>query len=116
ELVEVMPQLPGQLAASLHADPADLELCRRLTPVLEQRVGRVVYNQFPTGVEVTHAMVHGGPYPATSDPRATSVGTLAIHRFARAVCYQNMPEELLPAELQPRNPLGIRRLVNGAPE
>jgi 2,5-dioxopentanoate dehydrogenase len=116
ELIEVVRQLPGQLAASLHADPADFELCRRLTPLLEQRVGRVVYNQFPTGVEVTHAMVHGGPYPATTDSRATSVGTLAIRRFARAVCYQNMPEELLPAELQSGNPLGIRRLVNGAPE
>ena len=72
-----------------------------------------MFNGFPTGVEVNHAMVHGGPFPATSDSRTTSVGTQAIFRFARPVCYQDFPEEALPPELQKTNPLGIMRLVNG---
>jgi NADP-dependent aldehyde dehydrogenase len=81
--------------------------------VLEGKAGRLVCNAFPTGVEVCHAMVHGGPYPATADGRSTSVGTLAIHRFVRPVCYQGFPDAALPEELQEANPLGINRLVDG---
>jgi NADP-dependent aldehyde dehydrogenase len=82
-------------------------------PLLEQKVGRVLFNGYPTGVEVCDAMVHGGPYPATSDARGTSVGTLAIERFLRPVCYQNCPDTLLPEALQNANPLGLNRLVDG---
>jgi alpha-ketoglutaric semialdehyde dehydrogenase len=73
----------------------------------------LIVNDFPTGVEVCHAMVHGGPFPATSNSRSTSVGTAAIYRFTRPVCYQNFPEDLLPDELKTDNPLGIMRLFNG---
>ena len=74
----------------------------------------MILNGYPTGVEVSHAMVHGGPYPAASDGgRSTSVGTRALNRWARLVCYQNFPDELLPTALQDANPLGLRRLVNG---
>ncbi len=86
---------------------------RELIRVLETKVGRILFNGFPTGVEVCHAMVHGGPFPATSDGRSTSVGTMAILRFARPICYQDFPDAALPAELQRANPLGIMRLVNG---
>jgi NADP-dependent aldehyde dehydrogenase len=82
---------------------------------LEAKVGRVVFNGFPTGVEVCPAMVHGGPYPATADGQFTSVGTRAIMRFVRPVCYQNAPADLLPDELKDANPLGIWRLVDGKP-
>jgi NADP-dependent aldehyde dehydrogenase len=81
--------------------------------VLEQKAGRLIFNAFPTGVEVSHAMVHGGPYPATADARFTSVGTRSIYRFARPVCFQSFPDALVPAELQAANPLGIMRLVDG---
>ncbi len=84
-----------------------------LVAILERKAGRLVVNGFPTGVEVCHAMVHGGPYPATSDSRTTSVGTQAIYRFARPVCYQDFPQAALPDELKNANPLGILRLVNG---
>ena len=84
--------------------------------ILEQKAGRLIFNGFPTGVEVTHAMVHGGPYPATSDPRFTSVGSLAIYRFVRPVCFQGFPQAMLPAELRDANPLGIARLRDGKPE
>ena len=80
---------------------------------MKTKAGRLVFNGYPTGVEVCHAMQHGGPYPATSDERFTSVGTAAIYRFARPVCYQNFPEHLLPPELQDANPRNIWRLVNG---
>ena len=101
------------MTATVHGTEADLEANRELLDVLETRVGRVVINGFPTGVEVCHAMVHGGPFPATSDGRSTSVGTNAIHRFTRSVCYQDFPDALLPSELREANPLGIRRLVDG---
>ena len=83
--------------------------------LLEEKVGRILVNGYPTGVEVCDAMVHGGPYPATSDARGTSVGTLAIDRFLRPVCYQNYPDSLLPDALKNANPLGIQRLVDGKP-
>ena len=84
-----------------------------LIAILETKVGRVIFNGYPTGVEVCHAMVHGGPFPATSDGRSTSVGTQAIYRFTRLICYQNFPDAALPDELKNENPLGIWRLVDG---
>ena len=105
--------LDGQLTATLHGTPDDLTAAADLIALLTARAGRVLCNGFPTGVEVTHAMHHGGPYPATTDARFTSVGTAAILRFARPVCYQNFPDSLLPAALQNANPLGLLRLVDG---
>ena len=89
----------GQLTATLHMDDGDTALARRLMPVLERKAGRVLANGFPTGVEVCDSMVHGGPYPASTNFGATSVGTLAIRRFLRPVCYQNLPDALLPSDL-----------------
>jgi NADP-dependent aldehyde dehydrogenase len=100
ELLGVLGQLEGQLTATLHFLEPDADLARRLLNVLEGKVGRLVANGWPTGVEVSHAMVHGGPFPATSDGRSTSVGTLAIDRFLRPVCYQDFPDSLLPAPLR----------------
>lgn len=113
ELLAALQGLRGQLTATLIGEPAELELCADLVAVLEQKVGRVLINGYPTGVEVCDAMVHGGPWPATSDARGTSVGTLAIDRFLRPVCYQNFPDGLLPDALKNSNPLGLMRLVNG---
>jgi NADP-dependent aldehyde dehydrogenase len=84
-----------------------------LIVILETKVGRLVFNSFPTGVEVTHAMVHGGPYPSTSDGRSTSVGSQAIFRFTRLVCYQGFPDSALPDALKEANPLGIWRMLDG---
>ncbi|HEX7763535.1 MAG TPA: aldehyde dehydrogenase (NADP(+)), partial [Cellvibrio sp.] len=92
---------------------ADLPLARKLLPVLERKAGRILANGWPTGVEVCHAMVHGGPWPATTDVRATSVGTAALERFLRPVCYQDLPDELLPPELREDNPFKLKRLVDG---
>jgi NADP-dependent aldehyde dehydrogenase len=114
ELLELAQSLEGQLTATLHGTEADVAGAADLIAVLERKAGRLIVNGFPTGVEVCHAMVHGGPYPATSDTRTTSVGTQAIYRFARPVCYQDFPQAALPAELKNENPLGILRLVNGA--
>ncbi len=105
--------LDGQLTATLLGSAEDLAAQQPLVWLLEQKAGRLIFNGFPTGVEVSHAMVHGGPYPATSDSRFTSVGSQAIFRFVRPVCFQNFPDEQAPAELQAANPLGIPRLVNG---
>lgn len=102
--VEEMAQLArgfeGQLTATIHMDAADLDAAQKLRPILERKAGRVLVNGFPTGVEVVDSMVHGGPYPASTNFGATSVGTMAIRRFLRPVSYQNFPEELLPADLQ----------------
>lgn len=105
--------MEGQLTATIQMEPADLAEAKTLLPVLERRVGRILINGFPTGVEVSPAMVHGGPYPATSDGRSTSVGTLAIERFLRPVCYQDFPAGLLPEALQDGNPLGLWRRTDG---
>ncbi|TDV16511.1 aldehyde dehydrogenase (NADP(+)) [Paraburkholderia caballeronis] len=113
ELARVLEHLEGQLTATLLIDPADYPLAGRLLPILERKAGRILANGFPTGVEVCHAMVHGGPFPATSDSRTTSVGTMAIERFLRPVCYQDLPAELLPAAVQDGNPLGLWRLRDG---
>ncbi|QHG65484.1 aldehyde dehydrogenase (NADP(+)) [Pseudomonas putida] len=112
-LHEALVGLRGQLTASLIGEPDELAEAQDLLALLEEKVGRVLVNGYPTGVEVSDAMVHGGPYPATSDSRGTSVGTLAIDRFLRPVCYQNLPDALLPDALKAANPLGINRLVNG---
>jgi NADP-dependent aldehyde dehydrogenase len=114
ELIAQAQALEGQLTATLHGTDADIASFADLVDVLEQKAGRLVVNGFPTGVEVCHAMVHGGPYPATSDSRFTSVGSQAILRFARPVCYQDFPQAALPDELKDQNPLGIWRLVNGS--
>ncbi len=109
----IAASLQGQLTATLHANPEDTALAAPLLAVLETRAGRLLWNGYPTGVEVCDAMVHGGPFPATSDSRFTSVGTASIFRFVRPVCFQDIPEPLLPPELQTDNPLGIDRRVNG---
>lgn len=114
EMLAVARSLEGSLTATLHAGSTEAPAQGDLVDVLAAKAGRLVLNGFPTGVEVSHAMVHAGPYPATSDGgRSTSVGTRALDRWARLVCYQNFADELLPPELQNANPLGLRRLVNG---
>lgn len=113
ELAQAIESLEGQLTVTLHADPADYPAAQRLLPLIERRAGRILANAWPTGVEVCDAMVHGGPFPATSDGRSTSVGTLAIERFLRPVCYQDMPDALLPEALRAANPLRLPRLVDG---
>ncbi|HLZ79505.1 MAG TPA: aldehyde dehydrogenase (NADP(+)) [Sphingomonas sp.] len=116
EVAALIEGLEGQLTATLQLDDADVELARPLLPILERRAGRVLANGWPTGVEVCHAMVHGGPFPATSDSRTTSVGTLAIERFLRPISYQNLPDALLPLAVKAANPLGVQRLVDGRTE
>ncbi len=113
QLLELVKALEGQLTATIHGSEEDLRTHQDLIRLLETKVGRLVFNGFPTGVEVGHAMVHGGPYPATSDGRYTSVGTRAIYRFARQVCFQDFPNTALPPELKDENPLGIRRMIDG---
>ena len=113
QMQQLAQHLEGQLTACLQMDKADLAMAQKLLPSLEEKAGRVMVNSWPTGVEVCHAMVHGGPYPATSDARTTSVGSAAIDRFLRPVCYQNLPQELLPDDLRDGNPLGISILFDG---
>jgi NADP-dependent aldehyde dehydrogenase len=105
--------LEGHLTATIHGTEEDLHNFSDLIAILETKVGRLIVNGYPTGVEVTHAMVHGGPYPSTSDGRSTSVGSQAIFRFTRLVCYQNFPNAALPDELKDANPLGICRMIDG---
>ncbi len=113
EMLEAAQTLRGHLTASVHATPDDAQNYRDLLDVLESRVGRLILNGYPTGVEVCPSMVHGGPYPATTVPQSTSVGTNAIRRFVRPVCYQGFSDRLLPDALKNSNPLGIWRLING---
>ncbi|MET0702152.1 MAG: aldehyde dehydrogenase (NADP(+)) [Mycobacterium sp.] len=105
--------LPGQLTVTIHAAEGDHSQIQALLPSLEQLAGRILFGGWPTGVEVTDAMVHGGPFPATSDSRTTSVGTLAIERFLRPVTYQDMPTTLQPLSVRDDNALNIVRRVNG---
>jgi NADP-dependent aldehyde dehydrogenase len=112
-MLALIESLEGQLTAALHIDEADYDAVRPFLPALERRVGRVLVNGFGTGVEVAHAMVHGGPYPSTADGRSTSVGSLAIRRFLRPVSYQDMPEALLPEALKAANPWKVNRLLDG---
>ena len=113
QLVALSKSLHGQLTATLHATAGDLAQASALLTVLQEKAGRIVLNGFPTGVEVCPAMQHGGPYPASTDSRFTSVGTAAIQRWARPVCFQGFPQEFLPETLQNTNPLGLLRTVNG---
>jgi alpha-ketoglutaric semialdehyde dehydrogenase len=112
-LLQILRGLEGQLTITIHMTEADEPLLAKLLPLLETKAGRILVNGWPTGVEVCHAMVHGGPFPATSDSRTTSVGTLAIRRFLRPVCYQNMPVGLLPDAVLDGNPLGLWRRMDG---
>lgn len=116
EVAKVAAQLEGQLTITLQMDDGDLATAKQLLPTLERKAGRILANGWPTGVEVCHAMVHGGPYPATSDARTTSVGSAAIFRFLRPVCYQALPEGLLPEAIRDGNPCGVSRLVDGKRE
>ncbi|MFZ1701699.1 MAG: aldehyde dehydrogenase (NADP(+)) [Pyrinomonadaceae bacterium] len=113
ELLDIAQSLEGQLTASIHGTEEDLREYADLIAILETKVGRLIFNGFSTGVEVCPSMVHGGPYPATSDGRSTAVGTNAITRFSRLVCYQNFPDAALPAELKESNPLAIMRMIDG---
>ena len=113
EMVAVARRFTGELTATIHGSVADIKEYGDLIPILEPRVGRLIFNGFPTGVEVCSAMNHGGPYPATTDVHFTSVGTAAILRFARPICYQSVSDDCLPEELQNANPQNIWRLVDG---
>jgi NADP-dependent aldehyde dehydrogenase len=113
ELEQVAAAMEGQLTASIHGTDAELAEHANLVTMLQRKVGRLVFNGYPTGVEVGHAMQHGGPYPASSDSRTTSVGSASIGRFARPVCFQNFPESALAPELHNRNGSNIWRLING---
>ncbi|MBV9242217.1 MAG: aldehyde dehydrogenase (NADP(+)) [Acidobacteria bacterium] len=113
KLLEIARSLEGQLTASIHGTEDDLRDYADLVQILETKAGRLIFNGFSTGVEVCPSMVHGGPYPATSDSRSTAVGSRAIERFTRLVCYQNFPDASLPEELRESNPRGIWRMVNG---
>jgi acyl-CoA reductase-like NAD-dependent aldehyde dehydrogenase len=114
EMLQVTNALEGQLTATIHGTDTDFASAAPLLAAAERRAGRLVCNGFPTGVEVCQSIVHGGPYPATSDGRSTSVGTAAILRWVRPVCWQDMPDSLLPPALRTANPLGIQRLVNSS--
>lgn len=116
ELTRVVTSLEGQLTATLQIDAEDEADAGQLIPALADRVGRILVNGWPTGVEVSHAMVHGGPFPATSDGRTTSVGTAAIYRFLRPVSLQNLPAALLPPAVADANPWGIARRIDGKRE
>ena len=113
EFVELIEGLEGHLTSTVHGEDEDFNSYGDLLNLLEKKAGRLIINQYPTGVEVCASMLHGGPYPASTDSRTTSVGTAAIHRYARPVCYQNFPQSLLPDELKDSNPLGVRQMING---
>ncbi len=113
EIEAVLASMEGQLTATICMEEEDTKAAARLLPLLEKKAGRILVNGWPTGVEVTHAMVHGGPFPATSDSRTTSVGSLAIARFLRPVCYQSMPQMLLPPELRDDSLSELPRTIDG---
>jgi NADP-dependent aldehyde dehydrogenase len=113
EMRTVVENIEGQLTATVHADESDLDEARQLLPLLELKAGRILFDGWPTGVEVCHAMVHGGPSPATSDSRTTSVGARAIERFLRPVCYQDVPKSLLPSAIADGNPDNLWRRIDG---
>ncbi|MFN9513064.1 MAG: aldehyde dehydrogenase (NADP(+)) [Akkermansiaceae bacterium] len=112
QIEAAIAKLEGQLTATVHGTPEELSQYAGIVNALQQRAGRLIYNGFPTGVEVCSSMVHGGPFPSTSDGRSTSVGTMAIFRFCRAIAWQSFPDASLPIELQDGNPLGIKRMEN----
>jgi alpha-ketoglutaric semialdehyde dehydrogenase len=116
QMAALIERLSGQLTVTLHLEeshPGDLEIARTLLPILERKAGRILANGYPAGVEVGYAMVHGGPFPATSDSRGASVGASAIARFLRPVCDQDLPDSLLPAALGEANLGANWRLVDG---
>jgi len=113
ELEQIARDLPGQLTATIHGTEEDLLQHANLVAILREKAGRLIFNQFPTGVEVCPSMQHGGPYPATTDSRSTSVGAFAIKRFVRPVSYQNFPDAALPVELKNKNSRNIWRIVDG---
>jgi 2,5-dioxopentanoate dehydrogenase len=113
ELLDIAHHLEGTLTATIQGTPDELARHGDLIDVLSRKAGRLIFNGYPTGVEVGYAMHHGGPFPATTDEKFTSVGAAAIYRFARPICYQGFPDDLLPPELQNRNPRNIWRLING---
>jgi NADP-dependent aldehyde dehydrogenase len=113
ELLHLIAALEGQLTATLHAEVEELDELEPLRDMLSAKVGRVLWNGFPTGVSVTRSQHHGGPYPATSDSRTTSVGGTALERFLRPVVYQDLPDALLPPALRAGDSLGLPRIVNG---
>lgn len=113
ELQEIAKHLHGQLTITVWAESEELKNQLFLINLLEEKCGRLLFKGVPTGVEVGHAMQHGGPYPSTTDARSTSVGAYAIKRFARPIAFQDMPQELLPEALKDGNPLGIWRMVDG---
>jgi len=113
ELEEIARNLAGQLTATIHGTEEDLAEHAGLVAILREKAGRLIFNQFPTGVEVCPSMQHGGPYPATTDSRFTSVGTFAIKRFVRPLAFQNFPDSALPAELKNKNVRNIWRIVDG---
>ena len=112
EMLDIAKNLSGHLTATIHGTEKELEEYADLISILQHKVGRIVINSFPTGVEVCSAMVHGGPFPSTTDSKTTSVGTGAIRRFTRPVCFQNMPDSLLPEELKNSNHQKIYRLID----
>ncbi|MBZ6377700.1 aldehyde dehydrogenase (NADP(+)) [Pacificimonas flava] len=116
EMAAMIEGLEGQLTATVHLEDDDKSALAELLPKLERKAGRILANGWPTGVEVCDAMVHGGPYPATSDGQSTSVGTLAIERFLRPVCFQDIPDDLLPPPLRNANPWNVPRHVDGDPK
>jgi NADP-dependent aldehyde dehydrogenase len=113
QLLEIANSLEGNLTATVHGTAEEFAEYAELIEVLRNKVGRIIFNGYPTGVEVSYAMHHGGPYPATTDAKFTSVGATAIYRFVRPVCYQDCPNNLLPPELQNANPRGLWRTVDG---
>lgn len=113
QLLQILDQLKGQLTGTVHCTESELAQHQDVADKLRLKVGRLVINQFPTGVEVCPSMVHGGPFPAASDSRFTAVGTASIQRFLRPVCYQNYPEKLLPTVLQNQNAFNALRTING---
>ncbi len=113
QLTQILQELEGQLTGTIIATDHEIREQSEVVKALRDRVGRLIYNGVPTGVEVAPSMLHGGPYPASTDSRFTAVGKDAIRRWVRPVSYQSWPDELLPEALQNDNPLGIRRLING---
>ena len=114
-MLDIARNLEGHLTATLHGEESELSAHAELIRLLQRRVGRLVFNGYPTGIEVCAAMHHGGPYPATTHSGVTSIGEAAIYRFAKPTCYQNAPEPVLPPELRNKNERGIWRLVDGQP-
>ena len=113
ELEEIAAAFSGHLTGTVWSGPGELENYTEMLDTFKEKVGRLIFNGYPTGVEVCTSMNHGGPFPSTSQPRFTSVGTDAIQRFVRPVCYQNCPDDQLPPAIQESNPLKIWRMVDG---